>query len=70
MNDVRAIGHCARIMAAECRDCGRYLTPTEHHYYGYRCGGCEGKWFERIEAWRHGADDDELDEQFSQPKEK
>lgn len=52
-------------MASKCRDCGNYLTPTEEHYYGHRCEDCECAWFERIEAWRHGADDDELDEVFT-----
>lgn len=63
---MNSFGHRASIMAGECCDCGAYLTPTEDHFYGYRCEGCERKWFARIEAWRHGADDDELDEQFSE----
>lgn len=51
-------------MATECSECGKYLTPTEEHYYGHRCESCERKWFERVEAWRLGGDDDELDEAF------
>lgn len=65
MNNHHAALNGVSIMAPECRDCGRYLTPTEEHYYGYRCEGCEGKWFARIEAWRHGADDQELDDSFT-----
>lgn len=53
------------VMATECSDCGRYLTATEEHYYGHRCEGCERAWFERVEAFRLGGDDDELDEAFS-----
>jgi hypothetical protein len=49
---------------AECRDCFAPLTPKEKHYYEYRCEECEGKWFARIEAWRHGGKDDELEEMF------
>lgn len=50
--------------ASKCRDCGEYLTPIEELFYESRCENCEARWFERIEAWRHGAEDDELDERY------
>jgi hypothetical protein len=27
-----------------CIDCMVKLTPTEKHYYGYRCEACENEW--------------------------
>ena len=47
--------------ATTCRDCGNYLTATEEHYYENRCNECEGRWLDRIESWRHGGEDDDLD---------
>ena len=52
-----------------CQDCGNRLTRTEHHYYEYRCEKCERAFHERLEAWRHGAEDEELDKLFSVPRE-
>jgi hypothetical protein len=37
------------------------LTRTERKYYGARCEACERSELERYQAWRHGADDPELD---------
>jgi hypothetical protein len=48
-----------------CHECGSILTDTERRYYGDRCEGCECAWFERIETWRHGGKDAELDDLFS-----
>lgn len=45
----------------KCSDCNKTLTLEEHHYYEYRCESCEKLWHERIEAWRLGAEDKELD---------
>jgi len=53
-------------MAARCKDCDRYLTPTEEHFYEYRCEDCEALEHARIQAWRAGAEDLELDERFGQ----
>lgn len=51
-----------------CSDCGKILTDEERHYYGYRCEECEGLEFDRVEAWRHGAADPELDKMYDAPK--
>lgn len=51
-----------------CRRCGKPLTSEEAKYYADRCEGCEVDWFERIEAWRLGGADAELDAVFSAPK--
>lgn len=51
--------------ASECVDCGNYLNAIEEYYYGARCERCEQRWTARMTAWRHGGDDDELDEAFS-----
>ena len=50
-----------------CVACLNPLTPKERHYYECRCEDCEGKWLERVEAWRHGAPDAELDKEYSPP---
>jgi len=52
-----------------CFDCGKRLTETESYYYGTRCEQCERAWHDRLQAWRLGADDPELDEEFSIPQE-
>lgn len=52
-----------------CSDCGHPMTDEERYFYEKRCERCEGEWFERIEAWRHGeAEDEELNQTFSVPK--
>lgn len=48
-----------------CVACLRQLTPTEQHYYEFRCERCEGQWLARIEAWRRGKADPELDKEFA-----
>lgn len=47
--------------------CGAVLTPGERHWYGSSCERCEKEWSERIEAWRQGAQDTDLDAMFSVP---
>ncbi len=47
-----------------CRECGCRLTAVEVEHYEDRCEDCEGAWLEQIEAWRHGAEDEELDRLF------
>ncbi len=44
--------------------CGRVLTPDERHWYGESCEQCERDWHERIEAWRKGGADAEIDRVF------
>lgn len=44
-----------------CGVCARRLTTEESEYYGFRCEQCERDWHDRIQAWRGGAPDDELD---------
>lgn len=53
------------IRTTSCRDCGKVLTMTEEHYYEYRCEGCEAAWTARLQAWRLGVNDPELDKLFS-----
>lgn len=47
-----------------CRDCGEEMTQEEAEMYEYRCETCERAFFIRVEAWRHGGDDPELDRMF------
>jgi len=47
-----------------CKDCGRLLTAMEEHYFTIKCEGCEIAEIQRIEAWRNGAEDPELDELY------
>lgn len=47
-----------------CIACLAPMTPIEREFYEYRCESCEGKWQAKIEAWREGADDGELDTLF------
>ena len=47
-----------------CVACVKPLTPEEQHYYEFRCEGCEAQWLARLEAWRGGKPDAELDSQF------
>lgn len=51
-----------------CRDCGKPLTCEEAHWYEYRCEQCEGEWYERIQDWRAGEPDAELEEMFAVSK--
>ena len=51
-----------------CADCGKTLTDEERHYYEFRCEACERAEHERVKAWRHGADDPELDKLYDGPK--
>lgn len=47
-----------------CVACLKPLTDEERMYFDYRCTECEGKWFERIQAWRRGKPDPELDREY------
>lgn len=51
-------------MSANCIECGIRLTDDEKRYYGNSCGDCERAWQNRIQAWRDGGDDPELDAAF------
>lgn len=44
--------------------CGAILTAEERHWYGSCCEKCEQSWGNRIESWRLGSNDPELDEMF------
>ena len=48
--------------------CGAVLTATERHYYETTCERCEREWGERIEAWRKGSADAEIDKMFDVPR--
>ncbi len=50
-----------------CVSCGEMLTDEEQHYYGTRCERCEAEGCEHLEAWRHGAEDEELDRLYGVP---
>lgn len=49
---------------ANCVACLKPMTDEERHYYEYRCTGCEFQWLIRLELWRRGEPDAELDELF------
>jgi hypothetical protein len=48
-----------------CVMCGKLLTRMERYYLEYRCEVCEGKWHERLQRWKAGGDDAELDQHFA-----
>ncbi len=45
--------------------CGAVLTEDEIEYYGSCREACERGWSDRIDAWRHGGADAELDAMFA-----
>lgn len=47
--------------AKRCSDCYALLSRTEIKYYGMRCEKCEQEACDRLNAWRLGAADAELD---------
>lgn len=47
--------------------CGKILTNHERKYYGTSCENCEELWSKRIDDWKAGAEDAELDAMFSIP---
>lgn len=47
-----------------CRDCQCELTAEEAQYYEDRCEECEVEWHLRMEAWRAGGTDPELDQMY------
>ncbi len=51
-----------------CIECGKILTDEEAHYYAGNCEACEREWHDRINAWRHGGEDEELDRMYSVPQ--
>lgn len=52
-----------------CRECGAPLSAEEKRYYGDRCEQCERDWFDRIEAWRTGGEDSDLDRLYGKTPE-
>lgn len=50
------------VWAATCSDCGCYLNALEEEMFEYRCEDCEARWVDRVERWRAGGEDLELDE--------
>lgn len=54
-------------MRIGCQTCGKVLTDEERRWYGSTCNQCEGEWLERIEAWRRGGPDVELDAIYDGP---
>lgn len=66
--------YCSAVETLVCqgRDhippCGEVLSGEERHYYGTTCEKCEREWGFRIEAWRMGAVDTELDQMFDSPR--
>ena len=51
-------------LQAICTSCGKPLNEDERFYYETSCNACEVLWMERIESWRHGGEDIQLDEVF------
>lgn len=49
----------------DCTGCGNELTAMEVVHYGHVCEECEVDWNNRVEAWRHGAEDAELEKMFA-----
>lgn len=49
----------------QCTGCGNPLTRKERQYLTYTCTRCELDDAERLEAWRQGAEDPELDTLFA-----
>ena len=47
--------------------CGNVLTADERHWYGTCCEACEEAWNDRIETWRRGGQDADLDTMFGAP---
>lgn len=48
-----------------CAECAQVLTDTERLYYGHRCERCEIDDHDRLQAWREGGEDPELDARFA-----
>jgi len=47
--------------------CGKPLTAEERHWYGTTCEACERRWGERIEKWRKGGPDTDIDAMLDSP---
>lgn len=58
--------HVEKLSGWYCNECFTELTNEEHHYYDDRCEQCERKRLARIEYWRHGGWDRELDELYGE----
>lgn len=41
--------------------CGFNLTPEELYFYGYKCEQCTQQDQERLEKWKAGGEDKQLD---------
>ncbi len=48
--------------------CGNILTDEERHYYETSCEICTRRWDDRIDAWRRGGADVDLDKMFDAPR--
>lgn len=53
-----------RIRSDYCKVCDCGINTVEKYFYDNRCEQCERKHHDRIEAWRAGAADEELDRYF------
>lgn len=66
--------YCSATVDLVCRGrapvppCGAILTAEERHWYGTTCERCEVEWGERIDQWRRGGVDSELDRMFDEPR--
>ena len=52
-------------MTDKCIDCSDVLTELEREYYEFRCELCESAMYHRIQDWRGGKSDLQLDVMFS-----
>lgn len=52
------------VIAVDCTDCDDAMSEDEIRYYGNRCETCEEALMQRIERWRGGALDGELERAF------
>ena len=48
-----------------CRGCGNVLTEYDRLYYSHTCEACERELMDRIDVWRYGGEDPELDKTFT-----
>jgi hypothetical protein len=52
-------------MAKFC-SCGALLTKNERDFYGDMCEDCVVAECDRLDAWRNGAEDEELDDLYGE----
>lgn len=48
-----------------CKCCFKPLSNDEMEHLGFRCAACEQEVHDRVEAWRAGAHDPELDKLYN-----